>query len=133
MTMPSRRGLPGAGDDPYAERRARIPLVEALSFAFPDQEIITAFVARSGLRGDLIRTDASSVGRWTAVVDRAVYEDRIVDLLNEALKVSNNLELVAAAHHYLEVRKSLANRRQLLIQEVSAKQALTVLVIPRRT
>jgi hypothetical protein len=103
-TMPS-RGVPGEGHDPYAERRARIPLVEALSRAFPDNGTITSICARSGLQEE-IRTDERPVGTWTAVLAHAVDQNRIGTLLNEVLNTSRNPDLVTAAQHYLAVRES---------------------------
>jgi hypothetical protein len=104
MTMPSRRGLPGKDDDPYAERRARIPLVEALVKAFPEQDVAMSIAHHSGLPLQKIGTDSSSVGKWTAVLECAVFENRIDDLIDVALSRSRDPELIAAAQYYREAR-----------------------------
>lgn len=106
MTMPSRRGLPGKGGDPYAERRARIPLVEAFVQAFPEPDDLTFIADNSGLQWQKIRPDSSSVGTWTAVLDLAVIENRIDKLIDVALSMSPDPEFVATAQYYREARGS---------------------------
>lgn len=102
--MPSRR-VPGSGDDPYAERRARIPLVEALADAFPEHDMIMSITATSGLQRDQIPTEPRPVGMWTFVLEYAVSQLKIDALLEEALKIyPDKPQLVAAVRHYREVR-----------------------------
>ena len=106
MTMPSRR-FPGSHDDPYTERRARIPLVEALATAFPDQDTVKNICEQSLSNPAPIRWDPKPVGTWTAVLDYAVKTGQIDTLLQEAIAVSPEESKVAAAvQHYREARGS---------------------------
>jgi effector-associated domain 1 (EAD1)-containing protein len=105
MTMPSRR-VPGASDDPYAERRARIQLCEVLAELIPDKDNISHIIARSGLRKGTIPMGASSVTRWTVVLDHAVDEGKMDALLHEVLTIYSGPELAAAVQHYKVTRES---------------------------
>ena len=92
----------------YDERSARIPLVEALNRAIPEEDAIMEFARSSGLRREYIRTDVTSVGTWTAVLERAVTEGKIDILLDEALRISPSHELAEAVQRYVEAREPLA-------------------------
>lgn len=106
MTMPSRR-VPGESDDPYAERRARITLVEALARLINDQGSIEMVAIRSGLRPEMIRSDVTPVGMWTAVLAYAADIERIDYLVNEALTLyPDDPRLTAAAERYRNARGS---------------------------
>jgi hypothetical protein len=103
VTMPSRR-VPGEHDDPYAERRVRIALVEEFAHSIPKQESIMDIAVRAGLPRDMIRTEPSPVALWTAVLERAVDEGRIDALLAEV--TATNPRLADAVRHYQEARIS---------------------------
>lgn len=90
MTMPSRR-VPGGRDDPYAERRARQMLVETFAYALPESESILAVCHQSGLRNELIPMAGSPVRIWTAVLQRAVEEQKIDVLLDQVLAIDPKL------------------------------------------